>query len=66
MKKGSGRIKIWLFHNLWIKIISLGLAIVTWFYVNNELAKQSGINDRPYKSSGMDQSLKKASFESKR
>ena len=29
--------KKWFTHNLILKIISLGLAIVTWIYVNGEL-----------------------------
>ncbi len=28
-----------LFHNLSLKIIALGLAIVTWIYVNGEILK---------------------------
>ena len=29
-----------LIHNLALKIIALGLAIVTWVYINGELKKQ--------------------------
>ncbi len=32
-------IKKWFTHNFALKIIALGLAIITWIYVNNELAK---------------------------
>ncbi|MCM8773700.1 MAG: hypothetical protein NC820_03065 [Candidatus Omnitrophica bacterium] len=28
---------IW--HNFWLKVISLIVAIITWFYVNGELTK---------------------------
>ena len=24
-------------HNLWLKIISLGLALITWIYINGEI-----------------------------
>jgi len=27
-------------HNFWLKLIALGLAILTWFYVAAELAKR--------------------------
>lgn len=33
--------KEWITHNFWLKMISLGLAILTWIYVNGELAKLS-------------------------
>ncbi|MFA6282106.1 MAG: hypothetical protein WCY05_06380 [Candidatus Omnitrophota bacterium] len=26
-------------YNLWLKIISLGIAIVVWIYVSNEITK---------------------------
>lgn len=29
----------WLLNNFWLKVISLILAIVTWFYISGELAK---------------------------
>jgi YbbR domain-containing protein len=32
--------KNFLLHNLSLKIISLGLAIITWIYVNGELLRQ--------------------------
>ncbi len=31
--------KNWLTHNLLLKLVALGLAIITWLYVNNELLK---------------------------
>jgi len=33
--------KDWIVNNFWIKIISLVLAVATWFYVNGELTKES-------------------------
>jgi len=27
------------FHNFWLKVISLGVAILTWLYVSGELTK---------------------------
>jgi len=32
--------KNWIVNNFWIKVISLVLAVVTWFYVNGELTKE--------------------------
>ena len=29
----------WLTHNFGLKLIALGLAVITWIYVNNELLK---------------------------
>ena len=31
--------KNWFTHNLVLKLVALGLAIITWLYVNNELLK---------------------------
>jgi YbbR domain-containing protein len=31
--------KRWITHNIALKIIALGLAIITWIYVNGELIK---------------------------
>lgn len=31
--------KKWFTQNLWLKLIALGLAIITWIYVNGELAR---------------------------
>ncbi len=35
-------IKRWFTHNITIKIIALGLAVITWIYVNWELARSPG------------------------
>jgi len=32
--------KSWFTHNLILKLVALGLAVITWFYVNNELLNQ--------------------------
>lgn len=32
--------KNWITNNLWLKLIALGSAIITWFYVNGELLKK--------------------------
>ena len=47
--------KNWLINNLWIKIVSLLLAVVTWFYVNGELDKERRISAEFYKTSLMEQ-----------
>lgn len=31
--------KNWIVNNFWIKVMSLLLAVITWFYVNGELYK---------------------------
>ena len=41
--------KRWIVNNLWIKAVSLILAIITWFYVNGELDKQKRERDIYYK-----------------
>jgi len=41
----------WLTNNFWIKIVSLILAVITWFYVNEELIKEKQISKQLYKSS---------------
>ncbi|MEE8317436.1 MAG: hypothetical protein V3S13_00835 [Candidatus Omnitrophota bacterium] len=43
--------KNWIVNNFWIKIISLILAVITWFYVNGELYKERRISREPYKTS---------------
>ncbi|MFH1782770.1 MAG: hypothetical protein ABH848_04045 [Candidatus Omnitrophota bacterium] len=43
--------KNWIINNFWIKIISLILAVITWFYVNGELVKESRLSADFYKSS---------------
>ncbi len=32
--------KRWFAHNLFLKLIALGLAIITWIYVNRELMRR--------------------------
>lgn len=32
--------KKWFTHNLGLKLIALGLAIITWIYVNREMLNQ--------------------------
>lgn len=29
----------WLLNNFWIKVLSLVLAIITWFYVHGEVSR---------------------------
>lgn len=41
--------KNWIVNNFWMKIISLALAVLTWFYVNGELGKQKRLQDNFYK-----------------
>jgi len=41
----------WIVNNFWIKIVSLILAIITWFYVNEELIKEKKMAKQLYKSS---------------
>lgn len=41
--------KNWIVNNFWIKIVSLILAIITWFYVNGELDKERRIPGKFYK-----------------
>ena len=41
----------WIVNNFWIKIVSLVLAIITWFYVNEELIKEKKMAKQLYKSS---------------
>jgi YbbR domain-containing protein len=41
----------WFFNNFWIKITSLILAVITWFYVNEELIKEKQMTRQLYKSS---------------
>ena len=45
--------KNWFTNNLWVKIVSLILAVITWFYVNEELYKERRISQEFYKSSFM-------------
>jgi len=41
----------WIVNNFWIKIVALILAIITWFYVNEELIKEKKMAKQLYKSS---------------
>ena len=34
--------KEWFTYNIWLKVIALVLAVVTWFYVNAELVGGKG------------------------
>jgi YbbR domain-containing protein len=45
----------WIINNFWIKIVSLILAIITWFYVNEELIKEKKMAKQLYKSSNFSQ-----------
>jgi YbbR domain-containing protein len=45
----------WIVNNFWIKIVSLILAIITWFYVNEELIKEKKMAKQLYKSSVVSQ-----------
>ncbi|MFH1479603.1 MAG: hypothetical protein ABIG92_07550 [Candidatus Omnitrophota bacterium] len=40
-------------NNFWIKIVSLLLAVITWFYVNVELNKERRLSASFYESSYM-------------
>ncbi len=43
--------KNWIVNNFWIKVISLILAVITWFYVNGELEKEKRLSRKFYQSS---------------
>lgn len=45
----------WIINNFWIKIVSLILAVITWFYVNEELIKEKKMSKQLYKSSPLRQ-----------
>lgn len=40
--------KNWFGNNFWIKVVSLILAVATWFYVKIELAKERQASSRFY------------------
>jgi len=42
--------KNWIVNNFWIKVISLILAVITWFYVNGELEKEKRLSRKFYQS----------------
>lgn len=41
----------WLLNNFWIKIVALILAVITWFYVNEEIIREKHMTKQLYKSS---------------
>ncbi len=57
--------KNWIVNNFWIKIVSLMLAVITWFYVNGELHKESRVLGKYYKSPPMEHTEKKSPSEKK-
>lgn len=40
--------KNWLLKNFWLKVISLALAVITWFYVVDELSHTPGEERLPF------------------
>jgi len=54
----------WFLNNFWIKIISLILAVITWFYVNEELIKEKHMTKQLYKSSVISQ-IRNPSYDKK-
>ncbi len=42
--------KNWIVNNFWIKVVSLVLAMITWFIVNGELDKERHFSKRFYSS----------------
>jgi len=46
----------WIINNFWIKVLSLILAVVTWFYVNEELIREKQMAKQLYESSIISQS----------
>jgi hypothetical protein len=48
----------------WIKIVSLILAVITWFYVNEELIKEKQMTKQLYKSSIISQ-IRNPSYDKK-
>lgn len=57
--------KNWITNNFWIKVGSLILAIITWFYVNGELSKERIIPSKFYKSSYMEHLKRQPTLEKK-
>lgn len=47
--------KSWIVNNFWMKMVSLALAVLTWFYVNSELNKQEVIRSKFYKPPNIEQ-----------
>ncbi|MDP2980590.1 MAG: hypothetical protein Q8N67_00795 [Candidatus Omnitrophota bacterium] len=54
----------WFLNNVWIKIVSLILAVITWFYVNEELIKEKQMTKQLYKSSVISQ-IRNPSYDKK-
>jgi len=54
----------WIVNNFWIKVLSLILAVVTWFYVNEELIREKQMAKQLYESSIMSQ-IQNPSYEKK-
>jgi len=50
--------KNWITNNFWIKITSLILAVIAWFYVNGEVRKEKDLTRRFYNSSRMEHTRK--------
>lgn len=40
--------KNWIVNNFWIKVVSLVLAVIAWFYVNGELDKERRLSSREF------------------
>jgi len=57
--------KNWIVNNFWIKIVSLILAVITWFYVNAEVNRQKYISGKFYKSTLIDRTKISPSLEKK-
>ena len=57
--------KNWLVNNFWIKILSLILAVITWFYVNGELSKEGRVSSEIYKVQPAEYPEEKSSSEEK-
>jgi len=54
----------WIINNFLIKILSLILAVITWFYVNEELIREKQMAKQLYESSIMSQ-IQSPSYEKK-
>ena len=54
----------WIVNNFWIKVLSLVLAVITWFYVNEELIREKQMAKQLYESSIMSQ-IQNPSYEKK-
>jgi len=54
----------WIINNFWIKVLSLILAVITWFYVNEELIREKQMAKQLYESSIVSQ-IQNPSYEKK-